>query len=46
MEKIITFFMFDGKAEEAMNFYTSVFDNSEIKSISRYGRMRREQRER
>ena len=28
--------MFDGKAEEAMNFYVSLFDNSAIKSISRY----------
>jgi predicted 3-demethylubiquinone-9 3-methyltransferase (glyoxalase superfamily) len=29
--------MFDGKAEEAMNFYTSLFDQSEIISIQRYG---------
>jgi predicted 3-demethylubiquinone-9 3-methyltransferase (glyoxalase superfamily) len=29
-QKITTFFMFSGKAEEAMNFYTSVFDQSEI----------------
>lgn len=29
--------MFDGKAEEAMKFYTSVFANSEITGISRYG---------
>lgn len=29
--------MFDGKAEEAMNLYTSVFENSEIISIARYG---------
>ncbi|HSZ84478.1 MAG TPA: VOC family protein [Puia sp.] len=36
MQKATTFFMFDGKAEEAMNFYISLFDNSEIKSISRY----------
>jgi predicted 3-demethylubiquinone-9 3-methyltransferase (glyoxalase superfamily) len=35
--KITTFFMFEGKAEEAMNFYTSIFDNSEIRTISRYG---------
>jgi predicted 3-demethylubiquinone-9 3-methyltransferase (glyoxalase superfamily) len=27
--------MFEGKAEEAMNFYTSLFADSEIKSISR-----------
>jgi predicted 3-demethylubiquinone-9 3-methyltransferase (glyoxalase superfamily) len=37
MLNITTFLMFDGKAEEAMNFYISVFDNSEITSISRYG---------
>ncbi len=37
MPKITTFLMFDGKAEEAMNFYTSLFDKSEIISISRYG---------
>lgn len=37
MSKITTFLMFDGKAEEAMNFYTSLFDQSEIISISRYG---------
>lgn len=35
--QITTFFMFEGKAEEAMNFYTSIFENSEILSISRYG---------
>lgn len=29
--------MFDGKAEEAMNFYSTVFDDSQIISISRYG---------
>jgi predicted 3-demethylubiquinone-9 3-methyltransferase (glyoxalase superfamily) len=36
MQKIKTFLMFDGNAEEAMNLYTSLFDNSEIKSITRY----------
>ncbi|MBL0386080.1 VOC family protein [Tumebacillus sp. ITR2] len=35
--QITTFFMFEGKAEEAMNFYISIFDKSEITSISRYG---------
>ncbi|PQZ53290.1 hypothetical protein CQZ94_21825 [Bacillus sp. MYb209] len=35
-QKITTFLMFEGKAEEAMNLYTSLFDQSEIKSISRY----------
>jgi predicted 3-demethylubiquinone-9 3-methyltransferase (glyoxalase superfamily) len=37
MQKIITFLMFDGKAEEAMNLYTSLFKDSAIISISRYG---------
>lgn len=36
-QKITTFLMFEGKAEEAMNFYVSLFDQSEIKSITRYG---------
>ncbi|WP_212936492.1 VOC family protein [Bacillus hominis] len=35
-QKITTFLMFEGKAEEAMNFYTSLFDQSEIVSMSRY----------
>lgn len=35
--QIATFFMFEGQAEEAMKFYTSIFDNSEITSITRYG---------
>lgn len=29
-QKITTFLMFEGQAEEAMNFYTSVFTDSEI----------------
>ena len=29
--------MFSGNAEEAMNFYTSLFDQSEIIEINRYG---------
>ena len=36
-QKIIPFLMFSGKAEDAMNFYISIFDRSEIISISRYG---------
>ncbi len=28
--------MFEGKAEEAMNFYTTIFDDAQITSISRY----------
>jgi len=38
MEKIIPFLMFqDGDAEEAMNYYTSNIEESEITSIVRYG---------
>lgn len=37
MQKIHTFLMFDGQAEEAMNFYVSLFEDSEVLSISRYG---------
>lgn len=29
--------MFDGKAEEVMNFYVSLFKKSKILSITRYG---------
>ncbi len=36
-QKITTFLMFSGKAEEAMNYYISVFDQAEILSIQRYG---------
>jgi predicted 3-demethylubiquinone-9 3-methyltransferase (glyoxalase superfamily) len=36
-QKIATFLMFEGQAEEAMNFYTSLFEDSEIISIKRYG---------
>ncbi|WP_307340510.1 VOC family protein [Caldalkalibacillus uzonensis] len=35
--KITTFLMFDGQAEEAMNFYVSLFEDSEIIDITRYG---------
>ena len=37
MGKITPFLWFDGKAEEAANFYVSVFDNAKILSASRYG---------
>ena len=37
MSKITTFLMFEGQAEEAMNFYLTVFEDSQITSISRYG---------
>ncbi|WP_341479058.1 VOC family protein [Heliobacterium chlorum] len=36
-QKITTFLMFSGNAEEAMNFYCSTFDQSEILTITRYG---------
>ena len=36
MQKITPFLWFDRNAEEAMNFYTSVFKNSKIISIQRY----------
>ncbi len=32
MQKITTFLWFDGKAEEAVNFYTSIFKNSKMVS--------------
>ncbi|WP_412076344.1 VOC family protein [Streptomyces xanthophaeus] len=36
-QKITTFLMFEGRAEEAMTFYTSLFEDSEVVDISRYG---------
>lgn len=36
MQKITPFLWFDKNAEEAMNFYASVFKNSRIVSIERY----------
>ena len=36
MQKITPFLWFDGNAEEAVNFYTSIFKNSKITAISRY----------
>lgn len=37
IQKITPFLWFDGKAEDAMNFYISIFKNSKILSITRYG---------
>ena len=37
MPKITPFLWFDDKAEEAMNLYVSVFKNSKILSVTRYG---------
>ncbi|MBA4493755.1 VOC family protein [Paenactinomyces guangxiensis] len=36
MKKVTPFLMFQGKAEEAMNYYTSLIEDSEIISISRH----------
>ena len=36
MPKISPFLWFDGNAEEAANFYTTVFKNSKIVSVARY----------
>jgi predicted 3-demethylubiquinone-9 3-methyltransferase (glyoxalase superfamily) len=36
-QKITTCLMFEGQAEEAITFYTSLFDDAEIVAISRYG---------
>ncbi|MBI5906709.1 VOC family protein [Candidatus Saccharibacteria bacterium] len=36
MQKISPFLWFDSQAEEAANFYTSVFKNSKVGHISRY----------
>ena len=37
MQKIVPFLWFDGNAEEAMNFYTSIFKNSKVGEIRRCG---------
>jgi predicted 3-demethylubiquinone-9 3-methyltransferase (glyoxalase superfamily) len=37
MQKITPFLWFDGKAEEAMNFYVSIFKNSKVVTVTRYG---------
>jgi predicted 3-demethylubiquinone-9 3-methyltransferase (glyoxalase superfamily) len=37
MQKITPFLWFDGQAEEAMNFYISLFKNSRVLSVTRYG---------
>lgn len=37
MQKITPFLWFDGRAEEAATFYTSIFKNSKIVSTTRYG---------
>ena len=37
MQTISPFLWFDGQAEEAADFYVSVFENSRIVGVSRYG---------
>jgi predicted 3-demethylubiquinone-9 3-methyltransferase (glyoxalase superfamily) len=37
MQKIVTNLWFDGKVEEAVEFYTSVFPDSTVKNVARYG---------
>jgi len=36
MQKITPFLWFDNKAEEAANFYTSIFKNSRVGAVTRY----------
>jgi predicted 3-demethylubiquinone-9 3-methyltransferase (glyoxalase superfamily) len=36
-KKITTFLTYDGQAEEAVDFYTSIFDDSRVTSTRRYG---------
>ena len=36
-QTITTFLTFSGNAEEAMTFYVSLFDQSEVLDIQRYG---------
>ncbi|MFJ4920338.1 VOC family protein [Streptomyces sp. NPDC088725] len=36
-QKITTFLMFEGRAEEAMTFYVSLFADAEVIDITRYG---------
>lgn len=37
MQKITPFLWFDNQAEEAMNFYVSIFRNSKVLNVQRYG---------
>jgi len=38
MKKVTPLLMFDGKAEEAMNFYISLFEDAKVADIKRYGK--------
>ena len=42
MQKITPFLWFDGQAEEAVQFYVSLFPNSRISRVLRYGEAGRE----
>jgi predicted 3-demethylubiquinone-9 3-methyltransferase (glyoxalase superfamily) len=37
MQKITPYLWFDNQAEEAVNFYTSIFKNSRVLNVSHYG---------
>jgi predicted 3-demethylubiquinone-9 3-methyltransferase (glyoxalase superfamily) len=37
MQKITPFLWFDSQAEEAVQFYTSIFKNSKVGKVARYG---------
>ena len=37
MQKIVPFLWFNDNAEEAINFYTSIFKDSKITKVTRYG---------
>jgi len=37
MQKIVPFLWFDNQAEEAAKFYTSIFKNSKVGQVTRYG---------
>ncbi|MGB6429369.1 MAG: VOC family protein [Candidatus Acidiferrales bacterium] len=37
MQKITPFLWFDGNAEEAVALYVSIFKNSKVKAVTRYG---------
>jgi len=37
MKKVASFLMFEGNAEEAMNYYVSLIEDSSVTSIVRYG---------
>lgn len=37
MQKITPFLWFDNNAEEAINFYVSIFKNSKVGTVTRYG---------